>query len=151
MKGENQEVRIALREVVDRVADRLEADVNTMASMFCEAFSAKGTHDGKTQMSNLERIGLTSKRFGDVVAYVKRQTGKEGKKKRWSKRLKNGKVFGQLMVDFLNKSKKEVDQACEEQSLESHRAQARMLLAGVCLRNMASAYLYKTKISEQSR
>ncbi len=129
----DQQTRIVFERAVALMADELEARVDALAKA-CEGLE-------KTQMSNLERVGLTSRRFGDVVAFVKRQTGKD---KGWAQRA-DAKPLGQIMVEFLEELRSRADKACDEdQRLD--RNELRMRLAGVCLRNMHSAYLYRREV-----
>lgn len=146
-----------LQNLVDEVAERLETEIENLARQAKKAFSEGSGREGKTQMSHLERTGLTARRFGDVVAFVKRQTGKEaGKKgnKRWSKPVAQvgdeKKSFGELMVDFLQRSKDMVDRRLEGTAVEDHKDKGRRMLMGICLRNLASAYLYNIRDEKDS-
>lgn len=149
MTNATQSERVKLQKVIDEAADELEAAVSRLATRCDEVFDIKS---GKTQMSNLERIGLTSRRFGDVLAFVKRQTGKEAGKKekslRWSKKLEGGKCLGEHVLELLEQVRQKADDRCRAQGLEALRNEARLGLAGVCLRDVHSAYLYRKALAE---
>lgn len=137
----NAETRQRFESVLAGTADQLEAQVDELARLAAEVF--KKDTAGKTQMSNLERIGLTSRRLGDVVAYVMRQTGRD---KRWSGPLQGKACLGQRLVEFLERLKATADGACEKAGLGEHRNELRLRLAGLCLRNLNSAFLYRNAL-----
>ena len=137
---------LVLQEVVDQAAESFESRIEKLAKRCTNVFDLG---DGKTQMSNLERAGLVSRRFGDIVAFVKRQTGKENdKNRRWSKRSNGGKCLGEELLDLLGDIRSVADGECAQRQIAELRNDARVRTAGATLRNLHSAYLYEAAMRE---
>ena len=156
--------RIQFEKTLDELANGLDKEVDSIARDCAQVFNAPrpGARDedkdkdrqadGRAQMNNLERAGFTSRRFGDVVAFVKRQTGKD---KRWQMQA-NGAMLGVRVVELLEKVKKAADEktpdAAESKdgapavsaTLSPYRNELRLRLAALCLRNLNSGYLFNT-------
>jgi hypothetical protein len=133
-----------LEHAITAVAERLEQQVDRLACVFAGVFSS---NEAKSQVSNLERTGLTALRLGDVITYVKRQTGKDSKGRNWSQPVE-GSCIGVRLVAFLEDLRSQADQECEKRKITPLRNEARLRLAGICLRNLNSSYLYHSVVGE---
>jgi hypothetical protein len=137
--------RRAVLDAVSHAAEKFEDDIVRLGKRCLSVFGAKG----KTQMSNLERAGLTSRRFGNVVGFVKRQTGKDDKGQNWSKKQGGQPRLGEELVGLLERIKQAADSLCIEPPLNEARNEVRLRLASACLRNLHSAYLFDLTLSEK--
>lgn len=139
-----------MEQVDIETAQRIDAEVNGLVETFEARVDALGvvaarlypvqdggSDDGKTQMNNLERVGLSAARFGDVVTFVKRQTGRM---KQWSGGGANS--FGVQLVTWLGELHGEVLQRCEDPLLAPHRQAIALRVVGTSMRNLNSAFLY---------
>ena len=134
-------IRVSIIETVDSFND----SITDLAKICVEVFGEKG----KNQMSNLERQGLTARYFGDIVSYVKRQTGKDSNRENWAKYLGtstiSGVCLGEGLVSFLEDIRNKADSKADEEKLvdKVDKNELRLKLAGICLRNLSSEFLYR--------
>lgn len=147
--------RRQLEELVYVLASDFEEDIERLARACAIAFGGTSavrregdTRAGRTQMSNLERAALTARYFGDVIAFVKRQTGKARRGEQWQARAESGKLLGVEIVELLERVQARADKAVEGAAVELHLNELRILLARLCLRNLNSAYLYEVARQE---
>jgi hypothetical protein len=138
--------------------EKFEARVNDLGRLAAKAFPApekgKGPSDkgkspsdkGKSQLNNLERIGLSAPRFGDVVAFVKRQTGRQGE---WRNTADGGKALGPELVKWLGELHGAVDETCGDPALAPHRQRLGLRVVGTSLRNLNSAFLYERVVAHK--
>ena len=168
MEQENkceQQEEFDLKREVDCIAEELTQEVFDLATDCVRSFGGRS----KTQITNLERIGLSVRRYGELIAYVMRQTGKERKAGQGWRTLCGDVLFGQKMIAFLEKLQQKTDQCynrykkegekkktAEEEKPSPKRIQAhhqnelRIQVAHICLRNLNSAYQYKLVQSEEN-
>jgi cytochrome c-type biogenesis protein CcmH/NrfF len=137
------EYRFAFEQAIDDLAEEQTKKLRELAQDCQDAFGEKS----KSQVSHLERLGLSSRRYGDLIAYAMRQTGK--KTTGWLTpcgRL----LFGQKLVHFLEELKEKIDARWEKEEFgqklgAEKKNELRLKVAQICLRNLNSAYLYELR------
>lgn len=137
--------RTRIRERIGREIEDCSQDLEKLAEIYNEAFSSESGHS-KTQLNNLERVASGAGRFGDVVEWVKRQTGKEKPKKekrrRWARKTDRG-LFGVELVKLLEKLKDVASKiAGEEDAPEDSLDTIRRDLAAKAMRDLNSRAMY---------
>lgn len=141
-----QKIDAKVNELVERFADDVDSLAKVAARVFPSPHGDRGNDKGKTQMNNLERVGLSAARFGDVVAFVKRQTGRMDD---WNRQAAGGASLGERTVALLLRLHEEVLVASKDATLAPHRQTLAMRVVGVTLRNLNSAFLYERVTAAQ--
>ncbi|MCK6512094.1 hypothetical protein L6R29_19345 [Myxococcota bacterium] len=134
-------------------SEDLLKELRRLARHMAKAF---GSGKSKTQVSHLEVLGFSTRRFHDITAYIQRQTGKEKSKQEGWLTLDDGKkqTLGEATLGFLESLRQKADKAWGEHqkqfSQEIGEAEGeqkntlRLKIASVALRHLHSAYLYET-------
>ena len=101
------------------------------------------TERTKTQLSHIEQLPRSAPRFGEIKMWVKRQTGKDTEP--WNQ-VRDGKLFGQRLVEFLEGVEDELRRMEDRDMAYDVLMEATRLL----LRDLRSEVLFSLAVDRKS-
>lgn len=146
MNTMNENAAKQFRKALNNAATQFEDRIEDLARLCLDANASK------TQISQLEQMGLNAQTLGDITAFVKRQAGKDAlrrkEKQSWMRDVQ-GRAMGPELVAFFDEIKTAADQACEQLNMPEARNDFRVKLAAICLRNLNSSHLYQSALNQR--
>lgn len=144
MNHEEWLLKLKIDKMVAIESDNFYEESEELGNIAAEAFKDKDQQKGNSQINGLKNICYSAHRLADIYDYIKRQTGRSEKEKKWgfkgfgSELLQKLKGLGDCAQGIVEKAG-----IVEEEQKLAWQRQIHILLCREYVKHLAAHFLYR--------